>query len=103
MPHSQSLTGRLGARIGRGEAGAFTVEGPSEPGGTGPVNTNGGGMSYTGAGMYGMRAARDTVRQLRGEAAARLPGVRTCFARGMTGSFMAASFVLSGGRPGARG
>ncbi len=43
--------------VGRGEAGAFIEEGNTSPGGRLPMNTNGGGLSYTHTGMYGMFAA----------------------------------------------
>ena len=37
------------------------------PGGALPMNTNGGGLSYTHSGMYGMFIMIEAVRQLRGE------------------------------------
>ena len=76
----------------RGEAGAFIAEGHTEPGGDLPVNTNGGGLSYTHTGMYGMFAIQEAVRQLRGEAAAQVDGVRTSFVQGVGGNFF-----MSGG------
>ena len=42
--------------VGKGEAGAFIADGNTEPGGSLPLNTNGGGLSYTHTGMYGMFA-----------------------------------------------
>ena len=54
----------------KGEAGSFIADGNTEPGGFLPVNTNGGGLSYTHTGMYGMFAMLESVRQIRGEAAA---------------------------------
>jgi acetyl-CoA acetyltransferase len=54
----------------KGEAGPFIADGNTEPGGFLPVNTNGGGLSYTHTGMYGMFATLEGVRQIRGEAAA---------------------------------
>jgi acetyl-CoA acetyltransferase len=56
--------------VAKGEAGAFISDGHTEPGGSLPLNTNGGGLSYTHTGMYGMFAILEAVRQLRGEAAA---------------------------------
>src|ERR1700749_4049908 len=56
----------------KGEAGPFIADGNTEPGGTLPLNTNGGGLSYTHTGMYGMFAIQEGVRQLRGEAAAQV-------------------------------
>ena len=37
-----------------GEGVSFFEEGKSTPGGTLPINTNGGGLSYTHSGMYGI-------------------------------------------------
>ncbi|MQA84520.1 MAG: thiolase [Streptosporangiales bacterium] len=82
--------------VGRGEAGAFVAEGNTEPGGRLPMNTSGGGLSYTHTGMYGMFAIQESVRQLRGEAAAQVEGVEVGFVQGVGGMFMAAgSLVLS--------
>jgi acetyl-CoA acetyltransferase len=87
--------------LGRGEAGAFIADGNTEPGGALPVNTNGGGLSYTHTGMYGMFAIQEAVRQLRGEAAAQVQGVRTSFVQGVGGNFFmsAGSLVLGNERP----
>jgi acetyl-CoA acetyltransferase len=60
--------------VAKGEAGGFISEGHTEPGGRLPLNTNGGGLSYTHTGMYGMFAIMEGVRQVRGEAAAQVPG-----------------------------
>ena len=59
--------------VGKGESGPFFEEMRTAPGGDFPLNTNGGGLSYTHTGMYGMFAIQESVRQLRGEAAAQLP------------------------------
>ena len=86
--------------VGRGEAGAFIEEGNTSPGGSLPMNTNGGGLSYTHTGMYGMFAIQEAVRQVRGEAAAQVPGLTTSFVQGVGGMFMAAaSLILSNQRP----
>lgn len=37
-----------------GEAGAFIEDGHTRPGGSLPMNTNGGGLSYAHSGSYGM-------------------------------------------------
>jgi acetyl-CoA acetyltransferase len=52
---------------GKGEAGPFVEDGRTAPGGSLPMNTNGGGLSYTHPGMYGMFLIVEAVRQLRGE------------------------------------
>jgi acetyl-CoA acetyltransferase len=80
--------------VGRGEAGAFIAEGHTSPGGDLPMNTNGGGLSYTHTGMYGMFAIQEAVRQVRGEAAAQVPGLRTSFVQGVGGMFMAAASLI---------
>ncbi|MFC4006926.1 thiolase [Nonomuraea purpurea] len=86
--------------VGRGESGAFVADGHTRPGGRLPMNTNGGGLSYTHTGMYGMFAIQESVRQLRGEAAAQVPDVEIGFVQGV-GMFFAASgsLVLSARRP----
>ncbi|MDZ8275039.1 hypothetical protein R2Q81_03645 [Microbacterium aquimaris] len=79
--------------VGHGESGDFYAEGHADPGGRFPINTNGGGMSYTHTGMYGMFAIQEAVRQLRGEAAVPVPSVRTSFVHGV-GLFFTASGSL---------
>ena len=83
--------------VGRGEAGAFIAEGNTAPGGSLPMNTNGGGLSYTHTGMYGMFLIQESVRQVRGEAAAQVPNVDVSVAQGVGGmSFMAAGTLVLG-------
>ncbi|WP_026918452.1 thiolase C-terminal domain-containing protein [Gordonia shandongensis] len=86
--------------VGRGESGPFIAGGATRPGGSLPMNTNGGGLSYTHTGMYGMFAIQEAVRQLRGEAAMPVPGAQISFVQGV-GVFFAASgsLVLSANRP----
>jgi acetyl-CoA acetyltransferase len=50
---------------GKGEGGDFVSNQRTAPGGEFPMNTNGGGLSYTHSGMYGMFAIIEGVRQLR--------------------------------------
>ena len=57
-----------------GEAAAFIGERNTAPGGKLPLNTNGGGLSYMHSGMYGMYALQESVRQMRGTAAAQVAG-----------------------------
>jgi acetyl-CoA acetyltransferase len=80
--------------VKRGEAGSFIEEGNTSPGGKLPMNTNGGGLSYTHSGMYGMYAIQESVRQVRGEAAHQVDGVRTSFCQGVGGMFMAAGSLV---------
>lgn len=82
--------------VERGEAGTFIEDGNTAPGGRLPMNTNGGGLSYTHTGMYGMFAILESVRQLRGQAAAQVPNPRISVTQGNGGMFMsAATLVLS--------
>ena len=86
--------------VGPGEAPSFIAGGNTEPGGALPLNTNGGGLSYTHTGMYGMFAILESVRQLRGEAAAQVAGVETSFVQGVGGgTFTAASSLVLASRP----
>ncbi|MDR2213374.1 MAG: thiolase [Pseudomonadales bacterium] len=55
----------------KGEGGAFVSGGNIAPGGSLPVNTNGGGLSCVHPGMYGMFLMIEAVQQLRGECGAR--------------------------------
>ncbi|HEX5094969.1 MAG TPA: acetyl-CoA acetyltransferase [Acidimicrobiia bacterium] len=55
----------------KGEGGAFVEDGKCGPGGSLPMNTNGGGLSYTHPGQYGMFLIVEAVKQLRGECGAR--------------------------------
>ena len=84
----------------RGEAKDFIWEGNTRPGGKLPLNTNGGGLSYTHTGMYGMFALQESVRQVRGTAPAQVPGVKISVAHGVGGMFSASgTVVLSNQRP----
>ena len=82
--------------VKRGEAGAFIAEGNTSPGGSLPLNTNGGGLSYTHTGMYGMFAIQEAVRQLRGEASAQVDDPRISVVLGNGGMFMAAATLVLG-------
>ena len=57
--------------VPKGEAGAFVADGRTGPGGSLPMNTNGGGLSFTHPGMYGIFLLVEAARQLRGEAGER--------------------------------
>jgi acetyl-CoA acetyltransferase len=80
----------------RGEAGAFIAEGHTRPGGSLPVNTNGGGLSYTHTGLYGMFLLLEAVRQVRGEAQAQVPGVEVSMVQAVGGMFEAAGTLILG-------
>lgn len=51
----------------KGEGGSFVSGGNIAPGGSLPVNTNGGGLSCVHPGMYGMFLMIEAIQQLRGE------------------------------------
>jgi len=77
-----------------GEATAFIRERNTAPGGKLPMNTNGGGLSYMHSGMYGMYALQESVRQVRGIAAAQVPDVKISVAHGVGGMFAASSTIV---------
>src|SRR2546425_3932238 len=81
----------------RGEGVHFFAEGRATPGGKLPINTNGGGLSYTHSGMYGIFPIIEATRQLRGECGPRqVPNVRLSLVNGMGGMLSAAgTLVLS--------
>ena len=85
--------------VGRGEAPAFIEERHTAPGGRLPLNTNGGGLSYMHSGMYGMYALQESVRQLRGTAAAQVPGARISVSHGVGGMFAAAGTIVLSNEP----
>ena len=58
------------------------------------INTNGGGLNYMHSGMYGMYAIQESIRQLRGRAAAQVEGVRTSLCQGIGGMFAAAGTII---------
>jgi acetyl-CoA acetyltransferase len=79
----------------RGEGVQFFAEGRSTPGGRLPINTNGGGLSYTHSGMYGIFPIIESVRQLRGECGPRqVPDVRLSLVNGMGGMLSAAGTLV---------
>jgi acetyl-CoA acetyltransferase len=85
--------------VAKGEAGAFIADGNTEPGGRLPLNTNGGGLSYTHTGMYGMFAIQEGVRQVRGEAAAQVPDADISVILGNGGMFATSGVLVLGRLP----
>jgi acetyl-CoA acetyltransferase len=77
-----------------GEAGGFIEARNTAPGGKLPMNTNGGGLSYTHTGMYGMFALQESVRQMRGTAAAQVAGAKLSVCHGVGGMFGASGTVV---------
>ena len=81
----------------KGEGGAFVSGGRIAPGGSLPVNTNGGGLSYCHPGMYGLFLLIEAVRQLRGECGDRqVKGAETAIAHGNGGVLSSQSTVILG-------
>jgi acetyl-CoA acetyltransferase len=85
--------------VGKGEAGPFIAAGNTEPGGALPLNTNGGGLSYTHTGMYGMFAIQEGVRQVRGEAAAQIDNPDISVILGNGGMFSSCGVLVLGKHP----
>ena len=79
-----------------GEGGPFVAGQRTAPGGEFPMNTNGGGLSYTHTGMYGIFTLIEAVRQLRGECGARqVPDCRVALCHGLGGMFSAAATLVA--------
>jgi len=79
-----------------GESGDFVSGQRTAPGGAFPMNTNGGGLSYTHSGMYGMYPLIELTRQLRGECGERqVSGARVGIAHGPGGMFSAAATIIA--------
>ncbi|MGI9276534.1 MAG: acetyl-CoA acetyltransferase [Endozoicomonas sp.] len=67
----------------KGEGGAFVADGRIAPGGSLPVNTNGGGLSFAHPGKYGMFTLIEATEQLRGSAGDRqVDGAEIALAHG---------------------
>ena len=78
----------------KGEGGPFLANQRSAPGGDFPMNTAGGGLSYTHPGMYGMFILIEAVRQLRGECGERqVAGAKLACVNG-TGGILSATGTL---------
>jgi acetyl-CoA acetyltransferase len=81
----------------KGEGGPFVEDGNTGPGGSLPTNTNGGGLSYTHPGMYGIFLIVEAVRQLRGECGSRqIPNSYVAVAHGSGGVLSCMSTVVLG-------
>ena len=76
------------------ETGAFIAGRNTAPGGKLPMNTNGGGLSYTHSGMYGMYALQESVRQMRGTAPAQVEGAKVSVCHGVGGMFAASGTIV---------
>jgi acetyl-CoA acetyltransferase len=80
----------------KGEGGPFVEEGRIAPGGTLPVNTNGGGLSCCHPGMYGLFAIVEAARQVRGTAANQQGTVDLALAHGNGGALSSQATVILG-------
>jgi acetyl-CoA acetyltransferase len=79
----------------KGESGAFVSGQRTAPGGDFPMNTNGGGLSYTHTGMYGIFTIIEAARQLRGECGDRqVKDARTAICHGTGGQWSAAATLI---------
>lgn len=81
----------------KGEGGRFVEDGAIAPGGRLAVNTNGGGLSCTHPGMYGLFTIVEAVRQLRGACGDRqVTGARHAIAQGNGGVLSSQAVVVLG-------
>jgi acetyl-CoA acetyltransferase len=80
----------------KGEGGAFVSSGAIAPGGSLPVNTNGGGLSCCHPGMYGLFAIIEAARQIRGEAANQIDDAQLCLAHTNGGTLSSQSTTVLG-------
>jgi acetyl-CoA acetyltransferase len=81
----------------KGESGGFVEGGAIAPGGKLAVNTNGGGLSCTHPGMYGIFTIIEAVQQLRGQAGARqVVGATTALAHGNGGTLSSQATAILG-------
>lgn len=83
----------------KGEAADFIWEQNTAPGGSLPMNTNGGGLSYMHSGMYGMYALQESVRQIRGTAPAQVADANVSLCLGVGGMFGASGCIVFGKEP----
>jgi acetyl-CoA acetyltransferase len=82
---------------GKGEGGDFVSGGRIAPGGALAVNTNGGGLSCTHPGMYGLFTMVEATRQLMGECGERqVPGARLAIAQGNGGELSHEALLILG-------
>ncbi len=81
----------------KGAAGALVASGAIAPGGSLPVNTNGGGLSCVHPGVYGIFALIEAIEQLRGDAGERqIAGAEVALAHGNGGMLSAQTTAVLG-------
>ena len=82
---------------GPGEGADFVAGQRTAPGGDFPLNTSGGGLSYTHPGMYGIFLIIEAVRQLRGETSERqVNDLDLCLVNGTGGALSATGTIILG-------
>jgi acetyl-CoA acetyltransferase len=81
----------------KGEGGPLVASGAIAPGGTLPVNTNGGGLSCVHPGMYGIFTVIEAIQQLRGEAGGRqVEGAKLAVSHGNGGHLSSQATAIWG-------
>lgn len=81
----------------KGEGGDFVTGQRTAPNGDFPLNTSGGGLSYTHPGMFGMFLLIEAARQLRGECGARqVEDAELAVVNGMGGYLSSAATLVLG-------
>lgn len=79
----------------KGEGGAFVEDGHTEPGGSLPTSTMGGGLSYCHPGALGLLLLVEATRQMRGEAGERqVADAEIAVAHGIGGSSFSTSATV---------
>ena len=79
----------------RGEGGQFVSGQRTAPGGSFPMNTNGGGLSFCHPGMYGIFLLIEAVRQLRGQCGDRqVANATTALVHGTGGTLSSGSTCI---------
>jgi acetyl-CoA acetyltransferase len=81
----------------KGEGGDFVADGRIGPGGSLPINTDGGGLSSNHPGRRGIFTVIESVRQLRGTSpGVQVPDCRIALAHATGGTLSAAATLLLG-------
>jgi acetyl-CoA acetyltransferase len=85
--------------VGYGEGGPFIEGRHTAPGGSLPMNTNGGGLNYAHSGSYGMFLMQESIRQLRGTADAQVPNASISLCHAWGGYLSACATLILGNQP----
>lgn len=88
----------------KGDGGPFVEDGKLRPGGTIPMNTNGGGLSYRHPGMLGMGLLLEAVTQLTGRGDTRqVENAATALVHALGGVHMSGATAVLASREATRG